>query len=80
MFFSTKGLPIELPEIHETVFRRLEDENNSYINLSKKIPKQLPKGGVHEFLMNALAFVGEGSKLALIGNFLLNVSISGPLS
>lgn len=84
MLFSARGQPLELPKVHETVFRRLEkelqSESNNYTNLSEKIPKQLSKGRVHELIDEALTYVAESSKIALIGNCLLNFLQKGTLS
>ena len=76
MLFSARGQPLELPNTHETVFRRLKNElqseSNNYIVLLEKIPKQLPKGRMHELAMEVLIYIVEVSKIVLLANFLIN--------
>lgn len=66
------------------MFRRLEEEQlskfNRYTILSKKIPKQVPKGLVNEIAMKALSVVVDVSKIALVGSFLASFFIQGYLS
>lgn len=81
IFFSSKGQTLNLPKTHEPKLRHLEQElSNRYTLLSEDIPRQLPKGSGHEVAMEALSNVTEGSKVAIIGNFLLNFLLSGSLS
>ena len=65
MFFSAKGQPLELTNIHETTLRRFEEvpnsESNNFTILSEKIPKQLPKGNLHEMAMAAMGSVADSS-------------------
>ena len=85
LFFSTKGVTIELPKIHDTQFRSLtkdvyDPQENHYDVFFKEIPKQLPKEEIQAVVMETQISIASGSKFVLIGNFALNLILSGSLN
>lgn len=75
---------LEMANQHETKLRRLTDDqialNNKYAILTKKIPRQLPKGKVHKVVMSIQNKVAEVAQQVTFANFLVNLLTFGSLN